>query len=59
MKTYQEATEEIGYRHDRAVDASQDTHLPSPPLYQMAKARVKKLQRLGVKDSNQLKDVRV
>ena len=59
LKEYQEATGELSYQHERAVDASQNQSLSTPPLWQMAKARAKKLQKLGVKDSSQLKDVRV
>ena len=59
LREYQEATGELSYQHERAVDATQNANLPTPPLWQMAKARAKKLQKLGVKDSSQLKDVRV
>lgn len=59
MGAFNEASNELAYQHDRLVDATQNLSLPSPPLWQMAKARAKKLQRLGVKDSSQLKDVTI
>ena len=55
IKPYMEATAELAYRHDRAKDASQNPHLASPPLYQMAKAKAQKLIKAGVKDSGDVR----
>jgi len=50
---FQEASAEIAYQHDKAEQAAGQP-LPSAPLWQMAKARAKRLQKLGVKDSADL-----
>ena len=55
MGAFNEASNEIAYRHDRAVDARQDQNLAPPPLWQMAKAKAKKLMRAGAKDSSDVK----
>ena len=55
IKPFQEASSEIAYKHERAVDASQNQNLAAPPLWKMAQAKAKKLDRLGVKDSADLK----
>ena len=55
IKPFMEASEEIAYRHDRTVDAAQDRDLAPPPLWQMAKAKAKRLKKLGVRDSSNVK----
>ena len=51
LGAYTEASNELAYQHERAVDATQNQNLASPPLWQMAKAKAKKLMKAGVKDS--------
>ena len=51
---FQEASAELEYQHGRQtkVDGSPT---PSPPLWQTAKREAQRLQKLGVKDSGDLK----
>lgn len=51
---FQEASAEIAYKHERAEDAAGE-RLPKPPLWRTAKREARRLQRLGVKDSLELK----
>ena len=55
MGAFNEATAELTYKHERMVDATQNPDLAPPPLWRMAKAKAKKLERLGVKDSSDVK----
>lgn len=47
FKNSQEAGAELEYQHERLRDATQIADLKPPPLYQMAKAKARELQRKG------------
>lgn len=53
-RNFTEAGAELEYHHERLKDSVQDENLPPPPLYQMAKAKVRELQAKGVRDSSDL-----
>ena len=51
---FTEASAELAYKHERAEnDAGRP--LPTPPLWQIAKRKARRLQQMGVKDSSDLK----
>ena len=54
MKDFNEASAELEHQHGRQtnVDGSQR---PEPPLWQTAKRKARRLQKMGVKDSLDLK----
>ena len=53
MGAYNEASAELEYRHSRRSNLD-GSEAPAAPLWQMAKAEAKRLQKLGVKDSADL-----
>lgn len=53
MGAFNEASAELAYKHERAEnDAGRP--LPTPPLWQTAKRKARRLQQMGVKDSADL-----
>ncbi len=50
LRQYREATEQLEYEHTTAENAAGHT-LPTVPLAQIAMARAKELQRVGIHDS--------
>lgn len=54
MGAFNEASAELAYQHERAEnDAGRP--LPTPPLWQTAKRKARRLQQMGVTDSADLK----
>lgn len=51
---FQEAGAELEYQHSRQTNVD-GSETPSPPLWRMAKSEAKRLQKLGVKDSADLR----
>ena len=51
---YQEASSELAYAHSRRTNVD-GSEAPTPPLWQTAKREAKRLQKLGVKDSGDLR----
>ena len=54
MSAFNEASQEIEYAHSRATNVDGSLK-PAPPLWQTAKAEAKRLQKLGVRDSEDLR----
>ena len=54
MGAFTEASSELAYSHSRQTNVD-GSEAPTPPLWQMAKREAKRLQKLGAKDSEDLR----
>lgn len=53
-KAFTEASAELEYQHERLRDATQIADLPTPPLFQQAKAKARALRNKGVTSASDL-----